>query len=271
MRRAGPHRQRLEVARAGRGRRVGRRPRPGEQAGGHAGRSAGRLGPGAAVLDPPGRGGASRQEQGGDRQANDQAIRAVRRPRCRGGRDLLVGVEPGTGIHGRLGLEEPPGGRCRGALGAPLPWAARRPGWPPPASRSWLGAPGPARPVRPGPGRRRGSRPAKPWRSRWPASGPRHGMPSAAWCLLVHAYLLCWEFPLRVRPGAGAARSPRRAGLPLAPVTVCFPFGKAAASPPGSCQRGNGHRDGPHPPAELEPSPPGASLVVLAGRATRVP
>jgi hypothetical protein len=29
--------------------------------------------------------------------------------------------------------------------------------------------------------------------------------------------------------------------------------------------------DGPQPPAELEPSPPSASLVVLAGRATRVP
>jgi hypothetical protein len=28
---------------------------------------------------------------------------------------------------------------------------------------------------------------------------------------------------------------------------------------------------GPHPPVELEPSPPGASVVVLAGRATRVP
>jgi hypothetical protein len=31
------------------------------------------------------------------------------------------------------------------------------------------------------------------------------------------------------------------------------------------------HRGRPHPPAELEPSPPGASFVVLAGRATRVP
>jgi hypothetical protein len=41
----------------------------------------------------------------------------------------------------------------------------------------------------------------------------------------------------------------------------------AAASPPGSCQRCSGHRDGPHPPAELEPSPPGASIVILAGRA----
>ena len=30
-------------------------------------------------------------------------------------------------------------------------------------------------------------------------------------------------------------------------------------------------RDGPHPWAELEPSPPGASVVVLAGRATHVP
>jgi hypothetical protein len=30
-------------------------------------------------------------------------------------------------------------------------------------------------------------------------------------------------------------------------------------------------RDGPHPLAELEPSPPGASIVVRAGRATRVP
>jgi hypothetical protein len=29
--------------------------------------------------------------------------------------------------------------------------------------------------------------------------------------------------------------------------------------------------DGPHPPVEPEPSPPGASIVVLAGRATRVP
>jgi hypothetical protein len=29
--------------------------------------------------------------------------------------------------------------------------------------------------------------------------------------------------------------------------------------------------NGPHPPVALEPSPPGASLVVLAGRATRVP
>jgi hypothetical protein len=38
-----------------------------------------------------------------------------------------------------------------------------------------------------------------------------------------------------------------------------------------ACPPSRGCRDGPHPPAELEPEPSCASVVVLAGRATHVP
>ena len=217
MRRSPQPHQRLALVRRGRGRRVGRRPRPAERAGGPAGRSGGRLRSGTAVVDPPGRGGDSRQEQGGDRQADDQAIRAVRRPRCRGGCDLLVGVEPGSGIHGRLGLEEPPGVLCRRALGGllrlgllvglvggrlvvdpglALQDALVRPG------QGLAGAQG--RDQR-GQGGRDGQGPGRGTACRAPAPG---------W--LCSWSTSCVGSRPSVRPGGVTPRSPRRAGLPLA-------------------------------------------------------
>jgi hypothetical protein len=40
---------------------------------------------------------------------------------------------------------------------------------------------------------------------------------------------------------------------------------------PDSCPRGGLAKDGPHPAVQLGALPPGRSIVILAGRATRVP